>query len=138
VYQTASGDCEIKARVASVQNVNALAKSGVTIRETLNTGARNASVFVTPGSGVLAQWRGSTGGGTSTNQATGLSAPYWVRVVRTGNAFVLSRSADGTSWTPMSTQTVSMAGSVYLGLGVGSHVSTNSCIGTLDNVTATP
>ena len=50
---------------------------------------------VTPGNGVILQYRSSTGGGSVTNNVTGLSAPYWVKLVRSGNTFTGYCSADG-------------------------------------------
>jgi hypothetical protein len=138
LYQAATGDCEIRARVAGVQNVNASSKVGVMICDTLAAGARNAAVLVTPGSGVLAQRRTSTGGSTTTTTTTGLTAPYCERVVRTGNSFVMYRSANGTNWTTMATQTITMGSSVFIGLVTSSDVNTALCNGTLDGITATP
>jgi regulation of enolase protein 1 (concanavalin A-like superfamily) len=108
------------------------------IRETLNADSRNASVFLTPSNGIACQWRSATGGGTSNAVASGLTAPYWVRVARTGNSMVGYYSTNGATWTPMSTQTISMATNVYIGLAVTSHTNSTLCTATLDNVTATP
>jgi hypothetical protein len=108
------------------------------IRETLNANAINATTLLTPGQGVNYQWRLATGGGTSYSQTSGLTAPYWVRVVRTGSSFVGYSSADGTTWTVMSAQTINMASSVYIGLAVTSHADPSLCTAVIDNVTATP
>ena len=96
---TATGDCTIIARVASVQNVNPWSKAGVMIRASLDANAANAFIAVTPGNGVTWQYRSSTGGGTTWNNTSGLSAPYWVKLVRSGNIFTGYRSSDGTNWT---------------------------------------
>ena len=45
VYQQLSGDGEIVARVASIQNVNVWAKAGVMIRETLDANSKHAMVL---------------------------------------------------------------------------------------------
>ena len=138
VYQTASGDCEMVARVASVQNTNAWAKAGVMIRESLNANSSHATVVVTPGNGVSFQRRASTGGSSSDTTTWGLSAPYWVRIVRSGGTFTAYRSTDGTSWTTIGSQTISMSTTVYIGLAVTSHADGTLCTATFDNVTATP
>ena len=84
------------ARVTSVQNIDPWSKAGVMIRESLATNAANAFIAVTPGNGVTWQYRSSTGGSTTDNNATGgLSAPYWVKLVRSGNTFTGYRSPDG-------------------------------------------
>src|SRR5262249_3072242 len=61
VYQPVSGNCEVRARVAGVQNTDPWAKAGVMLRENTASGAINAAVFVTPGNGVTFQRRTSTG-----------------------------------------------------------------------------
>ena len=63
VYLTATGNCVIVARVASVQNVNPWSKAGVMVRGSLDANATNAFIGVTPGNGVTWQYRSSAGGG---------------------------------------------------------------------------
>ena len=74
----------------------------------------------------------------SQSQNSGLRAPYWVKLVRTGNTFTGYHSADGTTWTSMGSVTVSMAANVHIGLGVTSKKDGTLCTATFDNVTATP
>jgi regulation of enolase protein 1 (concanavalin A-like superfamily) len=138
VHQTASGDCSIVARVTSMTNPHVWAKAGVMIRESLNSNARNVAIFVTPSNGVSSQYRTATGGSSVNTRTTGLTAPYWVRVTRTGNTFVTARSADGVTWTTMHTVTVTMASNVYIGLAVSSNSNTATCTGTMTNVTVVP
>jgi len=132
----ANGNCTIIARVVSVQNVNVWSKAGVMIRESLDPGAVNAFIAVTPGNGATWQYRSSTGGGTTYNNTTGLSAPYWVKLVRTGNTFAGYRSPDGVNWTLQGSATFTMASSAYVGLALTSHDSSNLDPATFDNVTA--
>jgi hypothetical protein len=140
VYQQASGDCMIVARVKAVGNTNPWAKAGVMIRETLNTGSEHASVFVTPSNGVAFQYRNSTGGTSGNENDTGLSAPYWVAIVRSGNTFSAYRSPTGAqgSWVLVGSKTIYMGSSVYIGLAVTSHDNSVLSTSTFDNVTATP
>ena len=65
VYMTVTGDCTIIARVVSVQNIDPWSKAGVMIRQSLDAGAANAFIAVTPGNGVTWQYRSSAGGGTT-------------------------------------------------------------------------
>ena len=136
VYVTATGDCTITARVVTVQNVNAWSKAGVMIRASLDANAANAFVALTPGNGVTWQYRSSAGGGTTWNNTTGLSAPYWVRLVRSGNIFTSYRSSNGTTWTQQGSMTNSMGSTVYVGLALTSHSSSSLGTATFDNVTA--
>jgi endoglucanase len=136
VYVPATGNCTIVARVASVQNVNAWSKAGVMIRETLDAGAANAFIAVTPGNGVTWQYRSSSGGGTTYNNTTGFNAPYWVRLVRAGNTFMGYRSSDGVNWILQGSAAVTMASTVYVGLALTSHDAANLDPAIFDNVTA--
>jgi hypothetical protein len=136
VYLPAVGDCTITARVTSVQNINAWSKAGVMIRESTNASAPEALMAVTPGNGVTWQYRSSTGGSTSYNNTSGLSAPFWVKLVRSGNTFTGFRSPDGTNWTQQATTTITMSSVAYIGLALTSHDSASLGTATFDNVTA--
>jgi hypothetical protein len=138
VYQMASGDCSIIARVLSVGNTDPSAKAGLMIRETLLDGSKNASVFLTPSSGIIAQARISTGGTSTGVIKTGIVAPYWLKGVRSGSTFTAYYSSNGSSWTAFATQSVSMGSTVYIGLGVTSHNDGTLCPAVFDSVTATP
>jgi len=65
VYVPVSTNCDIRARVVSVQNTAGNAKAAVMIRETLATGSRQATADVEPSSGLEFLYRASTGGSTS-------------------------------------------------------------------------
>jgi enterochelin esterase-like enzyme/fibronectin type 3 domain-containing protein len=137
VHLTNSGDCTIIARVtsASVEDINPWSKAGVMIRESFATNAANALIAVTPGNGVVFQYRSSTGGGSISNNVTGLSAPCWVKLVRSGNTFTGYCSSDGSSWTQVGSATVTMATTAYVGLAVTSHDAYTLSTATFDRVT---
>lgn len=137
-YQAATGDCDIVARVTGVANTDGWAKAGVMIRETLAANSTHASIYVSPSNGVAFQNRTTTGGASNNVQNTGITAPVWLRVNRTGSAFTVYRSADGSTWTTVGSTTITMGSNVYIGLAETSH--NNSLLGRaqIDNVTATP
>ena len=136
VHVPATNDCTIIARVASLENyIDPWSKAGVMIRESLATNAANAFIGVTPGNGVVFQNRSSTGGSTISNNVTGMSAPYWVKLVRSGNTFTGFYSSDGTGWTQLGSATFTMASTTYAGLAVASHDDYALCIATFDRVT---
>jgi hypothetical protein len=136
-YQPASGDVTIIARVATQQNTDPWAKAGVMIRESLAGNSVHVMMIMSPGNGANFQWRPTTGASTSMQQQTGVAAPYWVKLVRSGNTFSGYRSPDGVTWTQVGTNvTFTMASSYYVGLPVTAHVYPTQVLNTstFDNV----
>ena len=137
-YFLATNDCTIIARVTSVKNTDPWAKAGVMIRASLAAGAAHAMMILSSGNGASFAWRATTGGTSSQSQSGGLSAPNWVKLVRSGNSFRGYVSADGGAWTQVGTaQTITMTGAVYVGLPVTAHNNTNLCTAGFDNVWST-
>jgi choice-of-anchor A domain-containing protein len=137
-YQVGYGNSCITARVRSIQGTDPWAKAGVMIRESLNNNAAQFCTFVTPSNGVAAQYRPYTGSTCGNTSVCNLKAPYWVKAVRSGNYFYSYCSKDGSSWTLVDCEYISMASTVYMGLGVVSHNDGVLCTATFDNVTVTP
>jgi regulation of enolase protein 1 (concanavalin A-like superfamily) len=135
VYRTLSGNGTITARVVSQTNSNAWAKAGVMIRESLAANSRHAMTIVTPSNGRRMQSRSSTGGSSVDVSGGSGAAPVWVRLVRSGNTFTSYRSANGTTWTQISSRTISMGSTVYVGLAVTSHNNSALSTVTFTNVT---
>jgi hypothetical protein len=104
------------------------------IRESLGASSRHAIAFLSPGNGTAFQMRVSTSG-TGAGGTPGESAPYWVRLNRTGNLFTASQSADGVNWTSLGTATtISMSSDAYMGLAVSSHADGTICQALFSNV----
>jgi regulation of enolase protein 1 (concanavalin A-like superfamily) len=126
-YKRLAGNGSIIARVDSIVNTSGWAKGGVMIRETLDPGSKHAMVVVTPGNGVALQNRPTANQASLSINETGLTAPYWVKLTRTGDSLKAERSADGVTWVSItataadSTLTISMANEVYIGLALVSN-----------------
>jgi len=135
VYQSLSGDGEIEARVASLENTNSWAKAGVMIREALTGGSTHAMMVVTAGNGTAFQRRTSTGGSSSHTAGSSVTAPYWVRLVRSGNTFTGYESSNGSSWNEVGSASISMGTDVYIGLAITSHSGGVLATTEVDNVT---
>jgi regulation of enolase protein 1 (concanavalin A-like superfamily) len=137
VYRQITGDVDIVARLKSIQYSDAWAKAGVMIRESLNANSRNAMAVLSAGKGYSFQWRLDNGGLSDyTRPGTG-AAPGWIRLKRTGYQIQAYRSADGTSWTSMGVQTIPMADTVYVGLAVTSHNSSQLTTAVMDQMKVT-
>ncbi|MHC4169979.1 MAG: hypothetical protein ACYSWQ_23770, partial [Planctomycetota bacterium] len=142
-YKTLTGPGTIVARVDSVQNTHQWAKAGVMIRDTLDPNSAHATVFVTPGQGVVFEYRIGAGQNNvgAAAQETGITAPHWVKLERdAAGFFTASHSTNGSSWTAIENslpQNIAMASNVYIGLAVTSHDAAATCEAKFSNVTIT-
>ncbi len=139
VYQTLNGDGEIVARVDSISNTDAWAKAGVMIRQSLSAGSPQASVFATPGNGVVFQDRETQGGqsnswSASNSYGCNSTTPVYVKIVRSGNTLTGYDSSNGVNWTLIGTDTINMSQSVYIGLAATAHNNCAVATATFDNV----
>ena len=64
-----------------------------------------------------------------------MSLPYWVKLVRSGNTFSAYTSYNGITWTQTGTsETITMAQNVFIGLAVCSDSNSTLVTATFDNV----
>lgn len=134
VYQPISGDCQIVARVTSVQDTYRWSKCGVMIRESLSPGSRHANMLVSAAMGSAFQRRLSTSGDSTSTAGAAVAAPYWIKLSRSGNTFTGYISSNGSSWTQVGSDTISMASNVYVGLAVTSHDNPALCTSLVDSI----
>lgn len=140
VHRPLVGDGQVVARVLEVQNTNEHAKAGVTIRESLDPGARHATMVVTPVDGTQFLRR-KAAGGLTTNTNPGRNRgklPYWVKLVRKGDEFSAFESPDGTEWTHVGTETLPLGKEALVGLVVSSHQKGVTNTSKLDHVSVEP
>ena len=133
-YQALHGDGQIVARVFRLDETDGWAKAGVMIRETLSPDSRFAMTVVTPDNGTSLQYRPQAGGGCSLLWGPGLSAPAWVKLVRSGNTFSGAASTDGVTWTSIGSVDIPMGTVVYIGLCVTAHNNSLRACALIDSV----
>ncbi len=135
--RTLAGDGEIVARVAAISGSQPWTKVGVMIRQTLDAGAAQAFMVASPGKGFAFQRRTVTGGSSvSTAGGTG-TAPRWLKLTRAGDRITASLSSNGTTWTVVGQDSLSISGPVHIGLAVSSHDTSRLATGAFDNVSVT-
>ena len=130
-YKQLTGDGSITARIESLENTHVWAKAGVMIREGLTPGARQVHMIGTPDNRMEYMYR-EFANGTTSAVATDVDStplPHWVRITRQGSTITGEYSADGVSWEMIvasdgtsSTKSITMIGTIYIGLAVCSHV----------------
>ena len=102
-------------------------KAGLMIRETLDTGSKHASMFLTENGQARFEHRSSTDGSTDVTIEGNISGPYWLKLERQGGLIIGSYSADAENWTAVSEQNVALDDEVHIGLAVSSQNDINFC-----------
>ncbi len=134
-YQSLSGDGQIVARVVTVQNVASWTKAGVMIRGSLAANAAFANMLISAGKGSAFQYRTSAATAAAGPSTGSKTAPYWVKITRSGSTVTGFQSADGSTWESVGTATLSLGASAFVGLAVSSHDNTRLATATFDHVT---
>ena len=137
VWQPISGDGSVSARVTAQQNTDAWAKAGVMFCQDTTAGSAFYAAFVTPGNGVVVQYRVSAGAGAGQSaQLSTRAVPAYLEVARVGSTYTAYTSSDGATWTPVagSSATLAVVGTVLGGLAVTSHNSAQLGSATFTNV----
>ena len=144
VYKSLSGNGSIVVKVDSLVNTNVWAKAGVMIRQSLDASSPMAYMIQSAASGASFGWRQLAAGTPGSMTQAGIVAPQWVKLTRTGNAFTAQYSADGKSWTDIknadgtvTSTTITMTGSIYIGVCVTSHDAALTTVAEISNVSAT-
>jgi hypothetical protein len=129
--ESASGDCSVIVRVLQPASGSA----GIMIRDALSAGGREVSLMLNANGSVTFASRSSTGGRTNSTNASRITGPQWLKLVRSGSTVRGYRSTDGARWTLIGSGSLS-SGNVYVGLAVTSKTTLSISTATIDNVTA--
>jgi len=115
-----TGEGTMIVQVTSLQNSNpsGWSKAGLMFRNDSTAGSVNVCIVATAGQGVSFQWRSTAGGSCSLNDDGGVTAPIWLKLIRSGQNFTGSYSSDGSNWIQVASQTVAMNSTVMAGLAV--------------------
>jgi RHS repeat-associated protein len=133
-YQTLNGNGQIIARVTSQTNTSSYAKAGLMIKASTTSGSNYATALVSPGGGFRFESNFNYDAGGSSN-----SFPNsWLKLVRNGSTITGYSSPDGTTWTQIGSQTVSLPQTALIGLYTSSVNSSQLGTATFDNVAVAP
>jgi hypothetical protein len=133
----------IIAKVESLDPINKDSKAGVMIRDSLEPGAVNTALLLTPDptKGLRFQNRTASNGATArgeTDLDPNAMPPYWLKLQRTSGGLVRAyRCADGVTWKQFDLKSVTMQTPIYVGLAVTSHAANVPCTARFSNVTIT-
>jgi len=143
-YKTLNGNGSIVVKVESLVNTNAWAKAGVMIRQNLGADSKFVYMIVSYSSGVSMGWRAAPAATCGSVTQTGVAAPQWVKLTRTGEVFTAQYSVDGKTWTDLknadgtvASTTVIMTNPAYVGLCVTSHNTAATTVAVLSGAATT-
>lgn len=126
-----TGDGTMIVLMTSLQNSDpgsGWSKAGLMFRNDSTAGSANVSIVATATQGVSFQWRSTAGGSSSFSQHSGVSAPVWLKLVRSGSNFTGYYGTDGNNWMQVGSQSVALNSTVLAGLDVTAH--NNSALNT--------
>jgi len=136
LYRGVSGDFTNVIRIVTLQNTDGYAKAGLMIRDNVNQDSINAFIAITSQNGSLFSWRTNPGAASSSSASSG-AAPYWLKLVRTGNIFTGFSSANGVNWNQVGSINLPMSVNAFLGMAVTSHNNIRTNAATFDNLNLT-
>jgi regulation of enolase protein 1 (concanavalin A-like superfamily) len=138
VYQPWTGDGVFVVRVTSTSSFTGWAKAGLMLRNDLSPGSAHVLACIN-GLNQHAKISRSTAGGTSavarpSGPDNWESLPTWLKLTRSGNTVSTYFSNDGVTWRWLSTDTVAMGSTAYIGLAVTSHLDRSLATVRFDNL----
>jgi hypothetical protein len=137
-WQPVEGDCEIIARVTSIQKLHEWTKVGVMIRADLTKDAAFGMMACGPDSKMQFTRRAEANQKADAPEKPTAPLPRWIKVQRQGAMLIGSHSADGQNWTELARQNFKgLQGTAYVGLAVCSHVAGQLSEAQFDNVSVT-
>ncbi len=104
------------------------------IRESLSAGARHVTMELSSANGAQFEDRDTTNGSTNYLLPGAATPPHWVKLVRAGNLFTAYMSPDGIKWNLVTSITIAMNASTFVGLSVTAHNAALLNTSTFDNV----
>jgi fibronectin type 3 domain-containing protein len=131
IYQTQTGNFDVKVQVTSLTVAGNYSTAGILARSTLTTTSPDVYMSVSP---VNYRFKYRTSDGGVNEVATGGTTAFpnaWVRLTRVGNVFTGYYSTNGTTWTEIYSLTNALPSTLYLGLAVASNVTTQTTTATL-------
>jgi len=115
IHTRVTGDLELIARVVS-GGASGKAEAGVMVRGSLAADAATVTLAISKTGTRVVKRR--VAAGLPLQEASGAPrvAPWWLKIVKRGTLITTFESANGTTWTPVSSDVLSLPSSFYLGL----------------------
>jgi len=142
IYKEVAGDIEIVCRNVNSGGGETGRQCGVVIRDSLDTGAIQASVFNSNGMNwIYGSYRSTTDVNNSwVDPGKNTGTNPWLKLARTGDTCEWYYSSNGTAWTLFATHTLTFTDTVFVGVFADSSSATTTTTSNFqyDNITTTP
>ena len=135
LYQKMQGNGEISTRLIQLTQPHSQAAAGILIRNSLESGGKQASLLVNPDGTYRFQYRNNEGS-PSIQEASGttdLSDPFWLRLSRKDQLISAYVSSNGVIWEKLGEMDLPMDSEVYVGLATHSHDNGQLAAAVFDN-----
>jgi hypothetical protein len=136
VHRPLRGDGSLVAKLTALENTNDWTKAGLMIRDSLEPGARNVFLTVTPSHGVGLQWRGDANKSTTVNMTGDARPPVWLKITRSGETVTAFTSADGNQWNQVGSQHLALGPNALIGFAITAHDPTALSTATFTDIQA--
>ncbi len=121
-YQYISGDCEMLTKVDSMEANHEWAKAAIMVRETLGGGSKVSMVLLSNKNGATYHNRFEINDSMEgSDRHPEAKAPYWLKLIRKGDAFTYFISDNGIHWKKIGSEKNPMSKNVCIGFAVTSH-----------------
>jgi hypothetical protein len=117
------GNGTIVTDVLTQDETDPWARAGLMVRDSAAANAAYYAVFMTPGHGLVVQYRPTAGADSVIKISRPEGTPAYIQIGRVGNAFTAYTSTNEVDWVPIAGSTVALnlKGKVLAGLAVTSH-----------------
>jgi len=132
-----SGDIEITARIAKLEDYDNHTQAGIMIRSDLTPEAIHAFIYYTPEM-LCYHHRGSWRNSCRRNDISStIHLPYWLRLIRKGDQIISQRSSDGKDWHTVEIKSLNVQDTLYYGIAIASHDTNRIAKASFDNLSIT-
>ncbi len=138
VFQSQTGNFDVQAQISSLTVAGNFSTAGIMARSTLNANSANVYMASSP---VNDRFKYRPTSGATTTIITGPNVTFpnvWVRLTRVGNLFTGYTSTDGANWTAVSSISLNLPTTLYLGLAVASNDTTDTTTAQISGYATTP
>src|SRR3989440_8014577 len=136
VRQSLATNGSISAHILTQTNTNASAKAGVMLRQGTNADSAYYAAFVTPGNGIVVQYRPTQGLSSRVRGEITVAAASLIMIARSSNIYCTYTSSDGANWSYVTGTcfTLSLNSPTLAGLAVTSQSTGTMSTATFDTV----